>query len=208
MHLRPPRSEQGRLLLTVHPENGCQTWTRTKTSGLTGRRATLTPPGNGAADRIPTCIVPFRRRMPHMFDHGSNLKLVSAAGLAPAVTRSQAEHVAATLRAVAPANGWRRGLGSVGMETAFLGTHTPSEIWRTRRDLHPQPSRRQRVAPLIELRIQKWWEVLVTLQFVASDRYFVTPDLQSSSRITSRKIGSGGRNHTSLTKFMRLRSVL
>lgn len=41
-------------------------------------------------------------------------KLVSAAGLAPAVTRSQAEHVAATLRAVAPANGWRRGLGSCG----------------------------------------------------------------------------------------------
>src|SRR5438067_4843678 len=39
-----------------------------------GRRATLTPPGNGAADRIPTCIVPFRRRMPHVFDHGSNLK--------------------------------------------------------------------------------------------------------------------------------------
>src|SRR3989441_12488188 len=29
-------------LMTLHPENGCQTWTRTKTSGLTGRRATLT----------------------------------------------------------------------------------------------------------------------------------------------------------------------
>ena len=72
LHLRPPRSEQGRLLLTLHPENGCQTWTRTKTSGLTGRRATLTPPGNGAADRISTCIVPFRRRMPHVFGHGSN----------------------------------------------------------------------------------------------------------------------------------------
>jgi len=27
--------------------------------------------------------------------------------------------------------------------------------------------------------------VLVTLQFVASDTYFVTPDLQSGSRITS-----------------------
>ena len=75
------RSEQGRLLLTLHPENGCQTWTRTKTSGLTGRRATLTLPGNGAADRIPTCIVPFRRRMPHVFDHSSNLKLVGMAGL-------------------------------------------------------------------------------------------------------------------------------
>ena len=81
LHLRPPRSEQGRLLLTLRPENGCQTWTRTKTSGLTGRRATLTLPGNGAADRIPTCIVPFRRRMPHVFDHGSNLNLVGMAGL-------------------------------------------------------------------------------------------------------------------------------
>ena len=71
-HLRPPRSERGRLLLTLHPENGCQTWTRTKTSGLTDRRATLTLSGNGAAGRSPTCIVPFRRRMPHVFDHGSN----------------------------------------------------------------------------------------------------------------------------------------
>ena len=43
-----------------------------------------------------------------------HLEMVSAAGLAPAVTRSQAEHVAATPRAVAPANGWRRGLGSCG----------------------------------------------------------------------------------------------
>ena len=90
LHLRPPRSEQGRLLLTLHPEIGCQTWTRTKTSGLTGRRATLTPPGNGAADRIPTCIVPFRRRMPHVFDHGSNLKFVGMAGFPPATSRSQA----------------------------------------------------------------------------------------------------------------------
>src|SRR5438067_8911899 len=40
-----------------------------------GRRATLTLPGNGAADRSSTCIVPFRRRMPHVFDHGSILSL-------------------------------------------------------------------------------------------------------------------------------------
>ena len=61
--------------------------------GLTNRRATLTPPGNGAAGRTLTCIIPFRRRMPHIFDHGSNLKLVSAAGVAPAIPRSQAECV-------------------------------------------------------------------------------------------------------------------
>jgi hypothetical protein len=39
--------------------------------GLTNRRATLTPPGNGTAGRTSTCIVPFRRRMPHVFAHGS-----------------------------------------------------------------------------------------------------------------------------------------
>ncbi len=61
--------------------------------GLTNRRATLTPPGNGAAGRILTCIVPLRRRMPDIFDHGSKLKLVSAAGIAPAIPRSQAECV-------------------------------------------------------------------------------------------------------------------
>src|SRR6185295_6618329 len=109
--LRPPRSERGRLLLTLHPEIGCQTWTCTKTSGLTGRRATLTPPGNGATGRTSTCIVPFRRRMPHVFGHGSNLKLVSAAGFAPAVTRSQAGHVAATPRAVRPNRFHRQAVG-------------------------------------------------------------------------------------------------
>src|SRR5881296_4484172 len=84
-----PRAN-ARLLLTLHPEIGCQTWTRTKTNGLTDRRATLTPPGNGAAGRNSTCIVPLRRRVPHVFGQSSNLKLVSAAGFAPAVTRSQA----------------------------------------------------------------------------------------------------------------------
>jgi hypothetical protein len=31
----------------------------------------------------------------------------------------------------------------------------------------------------------EWWEALVTLQFVSSDAYLKTPDLQSGSRITS-----------------------
>ncbi len=103
-------------------EIGCQTWTRTKTNGLTDRRATLTPPGNGAAGRNSTCIVPLRRRVPHVFGQSSNLKLVSAAGFAPAVTRSQAGHVAATPRAVRP--------GVLGAHRGPLfhgdcGTHTP-----------------------------------------------------------------------------------
>ena len=34
LHLRPPRSKRGRLLLTLHPEIGCQGWTRTNTERL------------------------------------------------------------------------------------------------------------------------------------------------------------------------------
>src|SRR5438552_8456420 len=132
-------------LLTLHPENGCQTWTRTKTNGLTDRRATLTPPGNGAADRTSTCIVPFRRRMPRVFGHGSNLKLVSAAGFAPAVTRSQAGHVAATPRAGRPGDPKDTGdslHGEGGTHTMNLTPAVRSGNWRTRRELHPPPSRR------------------------------------------------------------------
>ena len=61
-----------------------------------GRSTMLRPRGvmetakTGAAGRIPTCIVPFRRRMPHEFDHGSNLKLVGMAGFSPATSRAQA----------------------------------------------------------------------------------------------------------------------
>ena len=83
------------------------------------------------------------------------LKLVSAAGVAPAVTPSRTEHVTATLRAVAPANGWRRGLVSVEDGTGGLGRTGSIEDWRTRRGLHPQPSRRQRGALLIELRVRR-----------------------------------------------------
>ena len=35
---------------------------------------------NGAAGRILTCMIPLRRRMPDVFDHGSNLKMVGMAG--------------------------------------------------------------------------------------------------------------------------------
>ncbi len=60
--------------------------------------------------------------MPHVFGHSSNLKLVSAAGLAPAVPWSQAKDVAATPRAVRP--------GVLGGTPGTLfhgdcGTHTP-----------------------------------------------------------------------------------
>ena len=93
LHLRPPRSERGRLLLTLHPEIGCQGWTRTNTERLNRPPCYFDTTWQfeiGAAGRSPTCIVPFRRRMPDVFDHGSNLKLVGTAGFSPATSRSQA----------------------------------------------------------------------------------------------------------------------
>ena len=92
LHLRPPRSEQGRLLLTIHPEIGCQGWTRTNTVRVNKPSCyfinTTWQFEIGAAGRTSTCIVPLRRRMPDMFDHGSNLKMVGTAGLGfPSLTR-------------------------------------------------------------------------------------------------------------------------
>src|ERR1051325_5003411 len=58
--------------------------------------------------------------------------------------------LAATLRADAPAG--RAAAGDlVLVETGHLAPWSDArrKIWRTRRDLHPQPSRRQRVAPLL-----------------------------------------------------------
>ena len=109
-------------------------------NGLTGRRAAFTPPGNGAAGRVPTCIVPFRRRMSHVFSHGSDLKLVSAVGFAPAVTRSQAGHVAATPRAGRPGDPKDTGdlfHGEGGTHTLNLSPAVRFGNWRTRRELHP-----------------------------------------------------------------------
>src|SRR5436190_21353892 len=88
--------------------------------------------------------------------------------------------LAATLRAVRPGElPWKppRGHGSCGDGKRYSLKQVPRQDWRTRRELHPggraqARSRRQRGALLIELRIRKWWEVLVTLQFVASDFVF------------------------------------
>src|SRR6266536_5572653 len=74
------------------------------------------------------------------------------------------------------------------------------------KELHPQPSRRQRGALLIELRVQKWWEVLVTLQFVPSG-FVLRHPIYSRAAGSLPRIGSGGRNHTCLKRFMRPSSV-
>src|ERR1043165_8256843 len=64
--------------------------------------------------------------------------------------------LAATLRADDPGGpGARRGFGFLWRRASFVPWNDARrKIWRIRRELHPQPSRRQRVAPLIELRIQ------------------------------------------------------
>ena len=70
LHLRPPRSEQGRLLLTIHPEIGCQGWTRTNTERLNRPPCyfhTTWQSLIGAAGRSCTCISSFRRRTPRLF---------------------------------------------------------------------------------------------------------------------------------------------
>src|SRR6185369_15165340 len=92
LHLRPPRSKRGRLLLTIHPEIGCQGWTRTNTERLNRPPCYFDTTWQsliGAAGRTSTCIVPLRTRMPDVFDHGSNFKMVGAAGFPPATSQSQ-----------------------------------------------------------------------------------------------------------------------
>jgi hypothetical protein len=92
------------------------------------------------------------------------LKMVSAAGFAPAVTRFQAGHVAATSRAGRPGVlGAQRGL-------RFMGSAGPAHLEPVSRGeirkladpkgvaplvaVRKHPSRRQRVALLIELRVR------------------------------------------------------
>ncbi len=75
---------------------GCQGWTRTNTVRFNKPSCYFDTTWHrliGAAGRIPTCIIPLRRRMPDVFDHGSKLKLVSAGRFALPIARSQAECV-------------------------------------------------------------------------------------------------------------------
>src|ERR1700746_3040340 len=92
LHSRPPPSERGRLLLTLHPEIGCQGWTRTNTVRFNKPSCYFDTTWQfkfGVAGRTPPCIVPFRRRTPHVLGHGSN-EMVGTAGFPPAASRSQA----------------------------------------------------------------------------------------------------------------------
>src|SRR3954471_7864699 len=129
---------------------------------LTGERTTIIPlsknPSSSSSsfvlDSVPTqsaptmsaesCqVVPYSaRRTPH-----SALQRVTAAGLAPAVTWSQARHVAPTLRGGLPRRARRAGAWVL-VETDISAPWQTirCRVWRFRWDLHPHPSRRQRVA--------------------------------------------------------------
>jgi hypothetical protein len=132
--------------------------------GLTNRRATFTPPGNGppscssraktgAADRILTCIVPFRRRMPDVFDHGSNLKWSERQDWTSQVLQSVSPDETFASR---KANHLRpRGPKPRALKTELRSILADPKGVAPSRESHPQPSRRQRGALLIELRIHE-----------------------------------------------------
>jgi hypothetical protein len=124
-------------------------------------------------------IVPRRRQMPDVFDHGSSFE-IGQRGRTCTCDRSVPNRVC-----------WL-------LHYALMADPNPD----SESGLNP-PADNPDASGLIDLRVQNglpsrtsasegWWEVLVTLQFVASDTYFVTPDLQSGSRITSYGNGSGG----------------
>ena len=136
--------------------------------GLTGRRATLTLPGNGAAGRSSTCVVPLRRRMP-------DCSATAALEIGSLGRSSTSE-------------GWSARqelhLRSPGSRPDMLLLH--HALWRSRWDLHPHSSRRQRVAFLFS-----YGSKMVGSAGNAPVRlfqfYFMTSDLQSDNWIASRK---------------------
>ena len=146
--------------LREHFETGCSGWIRINI-----------PPGN---NRMDYCY-PDRA-----------MKLVSAAGLAPAVARSQAEHVAATPRAVAPANGWCRGLVYVEMESARLGQAQIHRRLADPKGLAPSAFPQTTGCSAIELRVRMVGSG-GNAPLVHFRLCFATPVLQTGSRNASRK---------------------
>src|SRR5437870_4377246 len=109
----------------------------------------------GSPGWIHTSTVPLNRRAVYCYPT-EQLKMVSAAGLAPAIPRSQAECVGCYATRCSPRRFVKKPPGSCFLwrrRTRSL-MQVPGQDWRTRRELHPQPSRRQRGALLIELRVR------------------------------------------------------
>ena len=119
----------------------------------------MTLPGNGAAGRIPTCIVPFRRRMPHVFDHGSN--------------SSWSEWQDFHLRPPGP----KPGALKTELHSERIGglegscTLNPPADNGALCELSYESEMACR-AEALSRKSEGWWEALVTLQFVTSDFVF------------------------------------
>lgn len=136
-----------------HPEIGCQTWTRTKTSDVTGRRATFTLSGienwsarqeshlRGPGPKPGAWLLRYALRCPDVCQKIGTEKCdtQNPGNRHRGEILSQKATEATKARAAAgnhPADSFH--LGSL----RFL----LFENWRPRRDLHSQSSRRQRVA--------------------------------------------------------------
>lgn len=137
--------------------------------GLTNRRATLTPPGNGAAGRTPTCIVPFRRRMPRVFGHGSekwsarqDLHLRSPGPKPGMLLLHHALKKAPAPSGDGAGTGGRRDINPGNSPALKIEENGGPEGACT---LNPPADNG---ALCLELRVQKWWAALVTLQSSAS----------------------------------------
>jgi hypothetical protein len=146
----------------------------------------LTPPGNGAAGRSRTCIGPFRRRMPRLVRprqrKWSARQELHLRSLGPKPRMLLLHHALETPATPIRASG-------------AMGTRI-NEPWHSvpRRDsksggpegactLNPPADNG---ALYLELRVRKWWEVLVTLQS-SLPAPLATPHLQCGSRITSQE---------------------
>lgn len=104
-------------MIELRKQIGCSGWIRTSTVPFNRRTDYCYPteqgcmPGRRALRTFHPSSGLCRKGSQSSPSRMASIKLVTAAGLAPAVTRSQARHVAATLRGVAPAY-WERKPGA------------------------------------------------------------------------------------------------
>src|SRR5216684_3918100 len=99
------RDRCSQLISACLPEIGCQGWTRTNTVRFNKPSCYFDTTWQwliGAAGRTSTCIVPLRRRMPDVFDHGSFLKWSTRQDLHLRSLGPRPSALAATLRADGP----------------------------------------------------------------------------------------------------------
>ena len=156
---RWPRAN-ARLLLTLHPEIGCQSWTRTNTERLNRPPCYFDTTWQsliGAAGRTCTCISSFRKRMPHRFRPRQHLEMVSAAGIAPAFPRSQAECVGCYATRCLPRRFVRKPPGSCFLwrgRTPFLETGSRTRL-ADPKGVAPSAFPRTTGCSALELRIRK-----------------------------------------------------